>query len=123
MKFIVLVLQVKPKYSRKCRKRFCNYIYHTLEHLSFQAIDVWMGVCTAFVFAALVEFTFVNYMWRSESISEDKRTNRNKKATINQRHHQHTGFKRRADSFFPCMERQDSTIELDMVMIFLKSLL
>jgi hypothetical protein len=87
--------------------------------LFLQAIDVWMGVCTAFVFAALVEFTFVNYMWRSESISEDKRTNRNKKATINQRHHQHTGFKRRADSFFPCMERQDSTIELDMVMIFL----
>jgi hypothetical protein len=31
---------------------------------SFQAIDVWMGVCTAFVFAALVEFTFVNYLWR-----------------------------------------------------------
>ena len=29
-----------------------------------QAIDVWMGVCTAFVFAALVEFTFVNYLWR-----------------------------------------------------------
>ena len=24
-----------------------------------------MGVCTAFVFAALVEFTFVNYLWRS----------------------------------------------------------
>ncbi len=23
-----------------------------------------MGVCTAFVFAALVEFTFVNYLWR-----------------------------------------------------------
>ena len=32
--------------------------------LLLQAIDVWMGVCTAFVFAALVEFTFVNYLWR-----------------------------------------------------------
>ena len=31
----------------------------------FQAIDVWMGTCTAFVFAALVEFTFVNYTWRT----------------------------------------------------------
>ena len=24
-----------------------------------------MGTCTAFVFAALVEFTFVNYTWRT----------------------------------------------------------
>ena len=29
-----------------------------------KAIDIWMGTCTAFVFAALVEFTFVNYTWR-----------------------------------------------------------
>ena len=32
-----------------------------------QAIDVWMGVCTAFVFATLVEFTCVNYLWRKRS--------------------------------------------------------
>jgi hypothetical protein len=25
-----------------------------------------MGVCTAFVFAALVEFTCVNYLWRMQ---------------------------------------------------------
>ena len=25
-----------------------------------------MGTCTAFVFAALVEFTFVNYTWRTK---------------------------------------------------------
>jgi len=30
-----------------------------------KAIDIWMGTCTAFVFAALVEFTFVNYTWRT----------------------------------------------------------
>ena len=30
-----------------------------------QAIDIWMGTCTAFVFFALVEFTFVNYTWRT----------------------------------------------------------
>ena len=28
-----------------------------------------MGVCTAFVFAALVEFTFVNYLWRKTAAS------------------------------------------------------
>ena len=32
----------------------------------FQALDIWMGVCTAFVFAALIEFTIVNYLWRRD---------------------------------------------------------
>jgi hypothetical protein len=31
-----------------------------------QAIDVWMGACTAFIFAALIEFTFVNYLYRRQ---------------------------------------------------------
>ena len=29
-----------------------------------QAIDVWLGLCMAFVFAALVEFTVVNFWFR-----------------------------------------------------------
>ena len=29
-----------------------------------QALDVWMGLCTAFVFSALVEFTVVNFWFR-----------------------------------------------------------
>ena len=31
-----------------------------------QAIDVWMGLCTAFVFSALVEFTVVNFWYRKQ---------------------------------------------------------
>ena len=33
-------------------------------HVLLQAIDIWMGACTAFIFAALLEFTLTNYLWR-----------------------------------------------------------
>ena len=43
-----------------------RYVIQVIElsYTSFQAIDVWMGLCTAFVFAALVEFTIVNFWFR-----------------------------------------------------------
>ncbi|XP_076046138.1 glycine receptor subunit alpha-2-like [Oratosquilla oratoria] len=37
-----------------------------------KALDIWMGVCTAFIFAALLEFTIVNYYWR-KTISVPRR--------------------------------------------------
>ena len=43
----------------------------SLPFLSFQAIDVWMGLCTAFVFAALVEFTIVNFWFRKFKKRQD----------------------------------------------------
>ena len=37
-----------------------------LSFLYLQALDIWMGACTAFVFSALIEFTIVNYIWRKD---------------------------------------------------------
>ena len=75
-----------------------------------------MGVCTAFVFAALVEFTFVNYMWRSPSILEGKRKNYAERHMMEKQRQ----LKKKSNpnnSFFPCLDRQDSSIELNMVSI------
>lgn len=33
-----------------------------------KALDVWMGTCTMFVFAAVLEFTFVSYLARKKLI-------------------------------------------------------
>ena len=54
----------------------------TYFYIVLQAIDVWMGVCTAFVFAALVEFTFVNYMWRKQSLVAATKKSPNKNPGI-----------------------------------------
>ncbi|XP_022244170.1 glycine receptor subunit alpha-1-like [Limulus polyphemus] len=35
-----------------------------------KALDVWMGVCTFFVFSALIEFTFVNFLARRRGVNE-----------------------------------------------------
>lgn len=40
------------------------YSVHAYILNTFQAIDIWMGACTAFIFAALLEFTLTNYLWR-----------------------------------------------------------
>ena len=45
-----------------------HLFFRSLHPSSFlQAIDVWMGVCMAFVFATLLEFTCVNYLWRKRA--------------------------------------------------------
>ncbi len=42
----------------------CTFAY--ILCFNIQAIDVWMGLCIAFVFAALVEFTIVNFWFRKQ---------------------------------------------------------
>ena len=84
-------------------------------YYSFQAIDVWMGVCTAFVFAALVEFTIVNYMWRKLVVPDAPTQGGNNKMFPSKRQRRAQAS---SNSFFPCIERQNASIELEMVNIF-----
>ena len=49
-------------------------IYNFSFEIFFQAIDIWMGACTGFIFAALLEFTLTNYLWRKGTkVSESER--------------------------------------------------
>ncbi|XP_022240333.1 glycine receptor subunit alphaZ1-like isoform X2 [Limulus polyphemus] len=48
-----------------------------------KALDVWMGTCTFFVFAALIEFTFVSYLARKRrNIQEVKTEDGEMKTTL-----------------------------------------
>ena len=43
----------------------CYWLHLSIEVSNLlQAIDIWMGACTAFIFAALLEFTLTNHLWR-----------------------------------------------------------
>ena len=50
-----------------CRNIAILTLSDSVAILSSQAIDVWMNACTAFIFAALIEFTFVNYWYRKQT--------------------------------------------------------
>lgn len=38
-----------------------------------KAIDVWIGVCLAFIFGALLEFALVNYAARRDMLEESRK--------------------------------------------------
>nr|XP_022291068.1 glycine receptor subunit alpha-4-like isoform X1 [Crassostrea virginica] len=75
-----------------------------------KAIDVWMAVCLAFVFAALLEFAFVNVMQRREQEFDDCSLGDNKmNGSVNNR--RFSGGKREA-------QRVDNVSRIIFPMIF-----
>ena len=56
-------------------------------------------------------------MWRSQSIKEGKRKQYDQGRPSMMKGKQHRESRARKNSFFPCLERQESLVELDMVII------
>ena len=72
-----------------------------------QAIDVWMGACTAFIFAALIEFTIVNYLWRRRKVNK-----------ANLGHPMKRPFGKRSDSNADDADQEHQKIELSQVKLY-----
>ena len=72
-----------------------------------QAIDVWMGACTAFIFAALIEFTIVNYLWRRRKVNK-----------ANLGHPMKRPFGTRSDSNADDADQEHQKIELSQVKLY-----